>query len=73
MSIDEIKNSKAEFLRLEDICGSVLPCSARTLRQQIKRHDSGALPFIQLGERYFIPRQQLLKYLEKGSGSVNSG
>ena len=73
MNLEEIKTNKNAFLRLEDICGDVLPCTAKTLRKQLRSDpDSIRFPVVKLGDRFFVPRQQLLTWLsaEEQPGSL---
>ena len=71
MNIDEIRSSKDAFLRIEDVCGSIIPCSSKTLRKMLHTNpESVQIPVIKLGIRFFVPRKQFLHYLD-GSGRAD--
>ena len=71
MNIDEIRSSQDAFLRIEDVCGSIIPCSPKTLRKMLHANPKSVqIPVVRLGNRFFIPSKPFLNFLD-GSGRNN--
>ena len=69
MNLDEIRSCKKAFLRLEDVCGAVIPCSDRTLRRILRTDQASVhIPIVKIGSRFFIPRKLFLDYLDGNQG-----